>query len=191
MSVRSDVDLYSWKKLLQPNDFDLALHRLELGIPGVYFRLFSLRQRRCKTIRQRHLFRHFQLTGKLRQFLPRRNYLEGQTQEPRPHLPPCRKADFSFYDAAHFGPIRRRNQESGIRLRCFFQHSQNLLVARLREQKSEYGKAIEHDAWQTSCPLVFCPASAPSVARRSPTSSSSTCRPNCEYAPSSPVERAL
>jgi len=46
---------------------------------------------------------------------------------------PAPAPNFSLYDVAHFGPIRRRNQEIGIGLRCFFQHSQNLLVAGLRE----------------------------------------------------------
>jgi len=121
------------KPFLEPNDFDLPLHRLKFGIAGVYFRLFSLRQRGCKTIRQGHLFGHFKLTRKLRQFLPRRNYLKGQAQEPSSYFLPFRETDFSFHDIAHFGPIWRRNQKIGIGVRCLFQRCQNLVVAPLRE----------------------------------------------------------
>ena len=54
----------------------ICLEPRELGISGVCFRLFPLRQCCGKTIRQKHLFHRFQLTSHFRQLLVGGNYIQ-------------------------------------------------------------------------------------------------------------------
>ncbi len=60
--------------------FDFSLHRLELGISGVYFRLFPSSPVLRQNNRRKTSFHHFQLTSQCRQLLVGSNYIQGQTR---------------------------------------------------------------------------------------------------------------